>query len=144
MAVVSLPPHLNLEYVIRTPELYLVPRGDGQIVIGASVEQAGFDKTVQQTTIQELLRKAASLWPPIQEAKIVETWAGLRPGSSDGLPVIDASSEKNCWIASGHFRNGILLAPGTARIVRELVLGEALSLDLSPFRCDRFAEAAIF
>jgi glycine oxidase len=143
MVVVNLPSNLRLDCVIRTPELYLVPRGDGRVVIGASVEQAGFDKTVRETTIQELLRQAASLWPPVREAKIVETWAGLRPGSSDGLPVIDASGEQNCWIASGHFRNGILLAPGTARILRQLIFQEPVSIDLSPFHCDRFTEAVV-
>jgi glycine oxidase len=142
MAVVKLPPHLRLDCVVRTPDLYLVPRGDGRIVIGASVEHTGFDKTVQETTIQSLLHEASRLWPPIREAEIVETWAGLRPGSSDALPVIDTYG-RNCWIASGHFRNGILLAPGTACIVRELVLGETPSVDVSPFRCGRFAVAGI-
>src|SRR5579883_612578 len=144
MVVIKLPSNLRLDCVIRTPELYLVPRGDGRIVIGASVEQAGFDKTVHETTIQELLRQAASLWPPVREAEIVETWAGLRPGSSDGLPLIDASGEQNCWVASGHFRNGILLAPGTARILCELVLGKTPSIELSPFRYDRFAKVSVY
>lgn len=142
MAAVKLPPHRSLDCVIRTPDLYLVPRGDGRVVIGASVEQAGFDKTVRQATIEALLDKAAALWPPVREAQIVETWAGLRPGSADGLPVIGECGEATCWIASGHFRNGILLAPATARIMRELVLGETPGVELSLFRCDRFAEVS--
>lgn len=140
MAVVKLPPHRSLDYVIRTPELYLVPRGDGRVVIGASVERAGFDKSVCQATIQSLLDEAAALWPPVREAQIVETWAGLRPGSADGLPVIGSTGEKDCWIASGHFRNGILLAPATAQVMRQLMLGETPGINLSLFRCDRFAE----
>lgn len=143
MVTVKLPPHRSLDCVIRTPELYLVPRGDGRVVIGASVERAGFDKSVQETTIQALLDQAASLWPPIREAQVVESWAGLRPGSADGLPVIGACGDENCWIASGHFRNGILLAPATARIMRELILDEQPRVDLSPFRCDRFATATV-
>jgi glycine oxidase len=143
MVTVQLPPHRQLPCVIRTPELYLVPRGDGRVVIGASVERAGFDKSVQETTIQSLLHEAALLWPPVREAQIVETWAGLRPGSADGLPVIDACGEQNCWIATGHFRNGILLAPATARVMRQLILNETPSVDLSPFRCGRFAAASV-
>jgi glycine oxidase len=143
MVTVKLPAHRNLDCVIRTPELYLVPRGDGRVVIGASVERAGFDKSVQETTIQGLLDEAAALWPPIQEAEIVETWAGLRPGSGDGLPIIGPGGEDNCWIASGHFRNGIMLAPATARVMGELISGQSPSVDLAPFRCDRFATTAV-
>ena len=143
MATVKLLPHLHLPYVIRTPELYLVPRGDGRIVIGATVEHAGFDKSVQETTIQTLIDDAVALWPPIRNAQIVETWAGLRPGSADGLPVIGACGAYNCWIASGHFRNGILLAPATARVLQELILNKTPSVDLSSFRCDRFDSAAV-
>lgn len=143
MVTVKLPPHRALDCVIRVPDLYLVPRRDGRVVIGASVEHAGFDKSVQETTIQSLLDQAAVHWPPIREARVVETWAGLRPGSADGLPVIGACGDKNCWIASGHFRNGILLAPGTARVMRELILGEPPSVDLAAYRCDRFASASV-
>lgn len=146
MAAVQLPPHRRLGCVIRTPELYLVPRGDGRVVIGATVESAGFDKSVEENAIQALLDEAAALWPPVREAQTVETWAGLRPGSADGLPLID-SSEKNCppnyWTATGHFRNGILLAPATARIMRQLICNEKPGIDLSPFRCDRFAPASV-
>jgi glycine oxidase len=143
MVTVKLPSHRSLKYVIRTPELYLVPRGDGRVVIGASVERAGFDKSVDETTICALLDEAAALWPPIREATIVETWAGLRPGSADGLPMIGAYGRENCWIASGHFRNGIMLAPATARVMSELISGRQPSVDLAPFRCDRFATASV-
>lgn len=143
MVTIKLPPHRSLDCVIRTPELYLVPRGDGRVVIGASIERAGFDKSVQEATIQTLLDQAAALWPPVREAQVVESWAGLRPGSADGLPVIGGCGDENCWIASGHFRNGILLAPATARIMRELILDQQPSVDLSPFRCDRFAAATV-
>jgi glycine oxidase len=143
MVAVQLPSHRRLDCVIRTPELYLVPRGDGRVVIGASVERAGFDKSVQDTTIQALFDEAAALWPPIQEAQIIETWAGLRPGSTDEVPIIGPCGDENCWIASGHFRNGILLAPGTARVMRELILKEPPSIDLTGFRCDRFAAASV-
>ena len=143
MLTVKLPSHRSLEYVIRTPELYLVPRGDGRVVIGASVERAGFNKSVDETTIRALLDEAAALWPPIRKAEVVETWAGLRPGSADGLPVIGQCNEENSWIASGHFRNGIMLAPATARVMSELLSGHQPDVDLAPFRCDRFVQITV-
>jgi len=132
----------RLKVVLRTPEIYLVPRGDGRIVIGATVEDAGFDKQVSEAAIGRLLDQAAAVWPPVREARRVESWAGLRPGSPDELPVIDACGER-CWVATGHFRNGILLAPGTARLLREMILGETLSVDVAGFRCGRFALSAV-
>ena len=143
MATVMLPPQIRLDEVIRTPELYLVPRGGGRVVIGASVERAGFDKAVHAPTIQSLLAAAAELWPPVRDAVLVESWAGLRPATSDGLPVIGPCGERGFWIASGHFRNGILLAPGTARVMRELIHGRPVPVALEPFRCDRFAAALV-
>lgn len=132
----------QLQVVLRTPEIYLVPRGDGRIVIGATVEDAGFDKEVDEAAIHSLLDKAAALWPPIKTAQLIETWAGLRPASLDELPVLDRSGAHS-WIAAGHFRNGILLAPGTARLLRQMILGEALSIDLVAYRCGRFALSAV-
>jgi glycine oxidase len=131
----------KLEVVLRTPEIYLVPRGDGRVVIGATVEDAGFDKQVDEIAVTGLMETAAALWPPVREARLVQSWTGLRPATPDGLPVIDACGE-HCWVAGGHFRNGILLAPGTARLLREMMLGEPLSVDVSDFGCGRFAEAA--
>lgn len=142
MVLVQEPGPAQLEVVLRTPEIYLVPRGDGRIIIGATVEDAGFDKHVEETAIAGLLEHAAAIWPPVRKARVVGSWAGLRPATPDGLPVIDACGER-CWIAGGHFRNGILLAPGTARLLREMVLGEPLSLDAADFASSRFASAAM-
>lgn len=131
-----------LRYVVRTPETYLVPRGDGRVVIGATVERAGFDKAVQAEVVRTLVAEAAALWPPIGDAEMVESWAGLRPGSSDGLPVLGPCGAEGCWLATGHFRNGILLAPATARVMSQWIAGEAPQVDLSAFSCDRFAALA--
>ena len=131
----------RLGVVLRTPEIYLVPRRDRRIVIGATVEDAGFDKQVEETAVAGLLDTAAALWAPLRRARMVESWAGLRPATPDGLPVIDACGER-CWIAGGHFRNGILLGPGTARVVREMMLGEPLSVETADFGCGRFAAVA--
>jgi glycine oxidase len=154
MVEVQLPEPEHLEVVLRSPEIYLVPRGHGRIVIGATVEDAGFDKQVDDTAIAGLIATAGSLWPAVRGASIVESWAGLRPASPDDLPIIDHL--ENCrghvlghprkarnWIAAGHFRNGILLAPATALLLRQMILGEALSIDPTPFRCDRFAFSSV-
>ena len=132
----------RLKVVLRTPEIYLVPRGDGRIVIGATVEDAGFDKCLDEAAIEGLLDAAAQLWPPVRQARRVEAWAGLRPVTMDELPVIDACGERS-WVAAGHFRNGILLAPGTARLIREMILGERLSVDATGFRCGRFTASGV-
>jgi glycine oxidase len=137
MTTVRMRGNASLNHVLRTPEIYLVPRGDGRITIGATVERAGFDKTVEPHAIAALLKAAAELWPPIADAEILESWAGLRPGSADELPLIGRTTQRNTWIATGHFRNGILLAPGTARALSQLIRGEAAAIDLAPLAPNR-------
>lgn len=128
-----------LTATLRTPHLYLVPRGDGRIVIGATVENAGYDKVVDPAAIDTLRAAAAELWPPVRSARVLDTWAGLRPATSDALPVIGPSGEDDCWLALGHFRNGIMLAPGTARLLRQMICGEAPGVNPKPFSAARFA-----
>ncbi len=142
-------PALNrpaLPVVVRTPELYLVPRGDGRVAVGATVEDAGFDRAVDRDAGDRLWHAAGELWPPILRGRITARWTGLRPGfgpgSADALPAIGALGP-GAWVAAGHFRNGILLAPGTARALRCLVLGEPLPVALEPFRPGRFEAAAV-
>ncbi|RRA47406.1 FAD-binding oxidoreductase [Acidipila sp. EB88] len=141
MIEVTLEQTTMLPMVIRTPELYLVPRGDGRVVIGATVEHAGFDRSIDIAAGDRLWQQAAALWPPILKGRISARWTGLRPGFSagilDALPVLGRLAA-NTWVATAHFRNGILLAPGTARVLRELVQGEATSVDLTAFSPDRF------
>ncbi|MBV8629926.1 MAG: FAD-dependent oxidoreductase [Silvibacterium sp.] len=141
MVMIEEPRHASLKAVLRTPEIYLVPRGDRRIVVGATVEDAGFDKQIDNGAIEGLLDKAASLWPPVREARILESWAGLRPATPDALPVIDALGDRS-WIAAGHFRNGILLAPATAQLLRQMILDEPADIDLRNFSSRRFASAA--
>jgi glycine oxidase len=131
----------RLRCVLRTPEVYLVPRGGGRVVIGATVEDAGFDKSNDQH-LDHLLEKAAALWPAVRESRIVESWAGLRPASPDRLPLIDRCGSR-CFVAAGHYRNGIMLAPGTARVIRQLIQGEVVAIDLDPYSCGRFAASSV-
>ncbi len=130
--------HFPLQHVVRSEACYLIPRSDGRIVIGATVEEAGFDKNVQPEVIQRLHQAAAILMPELGEGKILEAWAGLRPGTPDALPMIGETSYRGYLAATGHFRDGILLAPATARIIGELVQGHTPEINLIPFAPERF------
>jgi glycine oxidase len=142
MLTAELPGTRQMYCVLRTPKVYIVPRGGGRYTIGPTLEDAGFDKEVYPDRIQELFHRAIQLWPPLRDARIAETWVGLRPGSGDGLPIID-SSDQHCWIATGHFKNGILLGPGTARILSQWMTGTQPCLDLAPFRVARFDRSIV-
>jgi glycine oxidase len=130
--------HFPLQHVVRSAGCYLIPRSDGRIVIGATVEEAGFDKQVDPVAIQELHQAAAILMPELGKGRILEAWAGLRPGSPDGLPMIGETSYLGYLVATGHFRDGILLAPISARIIGDLVTGETPEMNLIPFAPERF------
>ncbi|HLJ76048.1 MAG TPA: FAD-dependent oxidoreductase [Acidobacteriaceae bacterium] len=131
---------IQMQCVLRTPKVYIVPRGNGRYAIGSTVENAGFDKEVHPDQIRELFQRAVDLWPPLRDATVTETWTGLRPGSGDGLPIIDQNDE-HCWIATGHFRNGIMLGPGTGRLLKQWILDEEPAVGLSPFGLSRFRGA---
>jgi glycine oxidase len=130
-----------LEHVLRTPEVYLVPRSSGKILVGTTVEDVGFDKSVNPDTIRALHGTTTRYLPDLSSAVVSESWAGLRPGSPDNLPIIGRNAEANVFIASGLFRNGILLAPLTGKIVADLVMQRPVSLDISAFSPARFAPA---
>lgn len=127
-----------LKHVIRTPEIYLIPRGDGRIVVGTTVEEAGFDKRTEVPTIQRLRRTAIATVAGLKDAKILEDWAGLRPGTPDALPILGATATPGYYAATGHFRDGILLAPITARVMARLINGDEPGFDLSAFSPHRF------
>jgi glycine oxidase len=133
MHTFRLTPPLDLAYVLRSPEVYLVPRGGGLIVVGATVERVGFDRRVEPSAEAWLRALAADLWPPIGSAPVVESWTGLRPGTRDGLPLIGGAGTPGCWVATGHFRNGILLAPATGLIVRQLLQNSPPEVSLAAF-----------
>ena len=141
MLTAELPGPLQMHCVLRTPKVYIVPRGDGRYTIGPTVEDAGFDKEVDPERIHALFHKAVELWPVLRNASIAETWTGLRPGSGDGLPIIDATASR-CWIATGHFKNGIMLGPATAHLLCQWIDGSQPEVDLSPFRIARFCSSA--
>lgn len=127
-----------LKHVVRAPEVYVVPRSSGKILVGATVEDVGFDKTVEPEVIRRLHHAAAQVVPDLSAAEVVASWAGLRPGSPDDLPILGPTESPGVFIAGGHFRNGILLAPITAKIMAELITGRAPETDISAFSPTRF------
>jgi glycine oxidase len=101
---------------------YLVPRDDGRLLVGATVEERGFDARVTAAGLHDLLEAALAVAPSLASFSVVETWAGLRPGSADGRPILGATRLDGYFVASGHYRNGILLTPISARGLADLIL----------------------
>ncbi|MGH7588577.1 MAG: glycine oxidase ThiO [Gemmatimonadota bacterium] len=119
---------------------YCVPRDDGRVVIGATVEERGFDDRVNRVEVDALVASAVDIVPALAGAEVVSRWAGLRPGTPDSLPVLGPDPDLPGLVyATGHYRNGILLAPLTAQCLAALVAGRPEPLDLSAFAPDRLS-----
>lgn len=125
--------------VVASPRGYLVPRPDGRLIAGSTAERVGFDRSVTAAGLRAVLGIALELSPALADARVAETWAGLRPGTPDGLPVIGAGALAGLWHACGLYRNGILLGPLVGELIAALGLGETPPLDLAPFAPARFA-----
>jgi glycine oxidase len=130
--------HDLLKHVIRSPEIYLIPRSNGRILAGATVEEAGFDKRTDVSTIQRLHQAAIAMMPALKNAKLLEDWAGLRPGTPDALPILGATPTQGYYVATGHFRDGILLAPITAHVMAQVIEGKNPDHNLDAFSSGRF------
>jgi glycine oxidase len=135
LAVVGGP---KLCHVLRSHDVYLVPRTDGRILIGSTVEEAGYDKRTNVETIQGLRQAAIGLVPGIAQARILEDWTGLRPGTPDNLPILGETNTPGYFVATGHFRDGILLTPITAHIMARVITGAKSGFDISAFSAGRF------
>jgi glycine oxidase len=130
----------TLSCVLRSERGYLVPRGDGRIVAGSTKEEAGFEKRVTAAGMRKVLDAAIELCPSLAGAEIVETWSGLRPGTPDDLPILGPTDVEGLSIATGHYRNGILLTPITAKLIRDWIVRGRSDFDaaaFSPLRFDR-------
>jgi glycine oxidase len=124
--------------IINEGSRYLVPREDGRVLAGSTEEEVGFDKRTTAEAIADLTEFARDLVPALREATIEKTWAGLRPGSFDGLPYLGRlPGLMNAYVAAGHFRNGLFLSTATAVVMSQLIRGEQPEVDLSPFRVGR-------
>jgi glycine oxidase len=137
LAVVDGPP---LKHVVRAPEVYLVPRSDGRIVIGSTLEDAGFNKQTDVGTIKKMFHAAIELVPALAGSRQHEDWAGLRPATPDNLPLLGETATRGYFVASGHYRDGILLAPITAQVMTDLILRRPSARDLVVFSPARFAK----
>ena len=128
----------RLRCVVRTAGVYLVPRGDGRVTVGATLEHVGFDEAVHEEQVSGLIVAALRLLPEATIPSPIDAWTGLRPGTPDGLPILGAAPQANCWHATGHYRDGILLAPVTARVMAQAMLGETPDVSLAAFSPARF------
>ena len=128
---------VNLKKVLRSEHGYIVPRADGRIIAGSTLENVGFVKDTTPEGLRKIFAAAVALAPALADAEIVETWAGLRPGTPDQLPIIGPTDIPGLLIATGHYRNGILLAPITTTLIREWIVEGKTSFDArrsSPLR----------
>jgi glycine oxidase len=139
MLCLAAPSRTLLKHVIRTSQAYLIPRSDGRIIVGTTLEEAGFDKRTDVDTIKRLHRTAVALVPELRNAKILEDWAGLRPGTPDSLPILGSTATPGYYVATGHFRDGILLAPITAQVMAQVMTEENCIYDLTSFSPARFS-----
>jgi glycine oxidase len=128
-----------LRHVVRAPEVYLVPKGDGRLLIGATQEELGFDTAVTAGALLDLLQRAWEAVPGIYDLPVLETWAGLRPGSRDNAPILGPTSVEGLFIATGHYRHGMLLLPVTVREMGRLMETGEVGAELRPFLPARFA-----
>jgi glycine oxidase len=117
---------------------YLVPRSDGHVVAGATVEEVGFDEQTNEADLQELAELAMKFVPELNSAKIVKSWAGLRPGTYDGFPYLGKlSGFENGFVATGHFKTGLQLSTATAKVMADLIESKNPEIDLTPFAPSR-------
>ena len=127
-------PTQNLKQIVYKDGFYMIPRTDGQLLAGSTLEDVGFDTSVTEEVKAELAAKAESIMPSLKGLPIIKHWSGLRPGTPDNLPTISAHPQiHNLYLNTGHFRYGLTMAPASARLVSELMAGEKSFIDASPF-----------
>jgi glycine oxidase len=143
LALKMAPDDTLVRHVVWAPKAYLVPRLDGRLLIGATVEECGFDAALTAGGVYGLLEAAWRTIPAIEDLPIDEMWVGFRPGSRDDAPILGASALPQLVIATGHHRNGILLTPATAEAIAEYVLTGSVPARILPFACDRFRRPAL-
>jgi glycine oxidase len=132
------PDGAGLRRVLRSERGYLVPRRDGRIVAGSTSEEVGFERRTTPAGMRKIFDAALELFPGLAGAEVLETWSGLRPGTPDDLPILGPTDIDGLLIATGHYRNGILLAPVTAILIREWITGARGGFDASAYSPLRF------
>ena len=129
----------RLRCVVRAPSIYLIPRGDGRVTVGSTIERVGYDEKVSEPAVRRLAAAGRELLPEAGAPAQMDMWAGLRPGTPDLLPILGSAEKHHCWHATGHYRDGILLAPVTARVMAQAITGEPPDVALEAFAPARFA-----
>lgn len=125
----------TLDTMVLENDRYLIPRLDGKILCGSTVESAGFDKVTSEEAKQSLATFARELFPALESAPITHHWAGLRPGTQQGIPYIDRHPDiNNLAISAGHFRNGFAMGPASAQLLYDIITNQASTLDAAPYR----------
>jgi glycine oxidase len=133
--------NVPLGRTLRSSKAYLVPRPNGRIIAGSTLEDAGFEKHVTPAGVRKILDGVLELAPAFANAQLVDAWAGLRPGTPDHLPILGPTDIRGLYLATGHYRNGILLAPATAKLLSRWILGGKPELDMERFSPLRFNNA---
>ena len=128
-----------IRHIIRSPDVYLVPRVDGELVVGATMEEQGFDARPTAGAVHDLLHEAMRVLPGISELELTETGVGFRPALRDNLPAIGATSVEGLYLATGHYRHGVMLAPTTAELLYRLIRTGTTDPLLRPFAPARLA-----
>jgi glycine oxidase len=124
--------------IINEGARYVVPRDNGYVLVGATIEEAGFDETTTDSAIETLAADARRLVPALSQDKIEKTWAGLRPGTHDGFPYMGRfPGFDNAFVSTGHFKTGLQLSPGSAVAMADLIEGKKTLVDLTPFAPSR-------
>ena len=131
-------PQRLVRHAVMAERAYVVQRRDGRLLVGSTVERAGFDKALTLEGMQGILSGVCQMTSALHRCTFLEAWAGLRPHTADTLPIIGATAIDGLYVATGHFRHGILLAPMTAHVMAELILRGRASFDLAPFSPSRF------
>jgi glycine oxidase len=128
----------GLRHVVYGSQGYLVPRKDGRVLLGSTVEWVGYDKRVTLDGLQQITASAVSLAPALRSSTFIECWSGLRPFCEGGLPVLGPTEIDGLYFATGHFRNGLLLAPITAKLMADVIVAGNIPKILEPFLPSRF------
>jgi len=128
----------DISRIVLEEDRYIIPRRDGRVLFGSTVEHVGFNKHTSESAKQELYNIAVERFPVLKDKPVEHHWAGLRPGSPDGVPVISRHPElENLFVNAGHFRNGVVLAPASCRLISEMMLGEETSFDIEDYAVGR-------
>lgn len=124
----------SLRPILLQDGIYLIPRDDGLVLVGSTMEEVGFDKAITPATKASLHDRAVAILPAMNRAEFVHHWAGLRPGSPENIPTIDRHPQiENLYVNSGHFRYGVTMAPASARLLANLAFGRSQPFDVSPY-----------